>query len=937
MDQTNCFYEKHGYQTVYTNSGSDYQTTGYSDHSLSHLHRPTGLINSNSTGSNSTCSDLSSASAANLSRPSGNSVNANSSLNDFTPPYRLYSHISDSNVQNVSSAPSNTSDCNNITYGGMSSHTYTSKSYEQTTNSAHVPVIAVSSNSSSHTRGYSNYGSYQNIDYSLHKSINQNYNHAALVPSSSSSSSTSSSSAQNRSTLNSSAAFVPNHPIEHILQPNVKSRSNNIVAEAKPSAKTSVIKPLHSFNTSGSVPVTPAPTPINYAKYTTYPALYGNTNKTASTLDKSPSTNRGNSLNSSTNHKDVLYCPEPISARYPNPGYALNVNTAGAGHASSHFLSANNYPLNYGHHHIAQQQNNIAHTRNTLPPSYQTSFDESGPANYFNRQNSLVVRPTPSTFKQNQIPYQNPYGYARSSNITNNATGVGANHPNNSHTTLTKPQSQKPMDDTYNSLALDFNGRNFRPYMYSSNYTEPAGYDDYTQYPGFTSPNTNSVSFYPTKAPSKFLYNYNPSLNMYNNSASHVHLSPQTTQSTATTTSSSTIQQPVPINPSSSQLISSNYDATSLHSHPMLQSALFNNNTKDYYSSNQYQQSPYPSQILYTTLQNGNYYPTMKPNQTTHFPSNVSDVHSLQSKVYAEKQLPPPAEKYSSIDLEEQINSSKIPKGHSGPMALTSKPVQRLNDMGPKVPTMNVQESQRQRKTDSSQNTIENNRNAYAYSNNLNMYSGGYQPQWQWQKAASSAPATTSSTTTHLHPKKQSLRDFLSTWNEFEEEDIDTMNKKASTSNSQRSDDSRTGNNNGIRFEKPNKIKENVPVIVQPLALPPVQSQIHASHLHSALVPSSYPGIPISNVPVVPPKMHVGITAEQNLPDIIIDIEKTKVGGEGECFERTNGKYRLTFKTKIFCNENYVFFSSYLCSSHSTSAQSIRKTVHSGFNRCSTI
>lgn len=707
MDQQNYYHGKYniGYPSVYANTGSEYQATGYTDHSPAHLHHPTGLIynsNGGSTGSNG--SDLSNVSATNLSRSSSNSTNATSSVNEFSavPHSRPYSYIPDSTGQNVSSTPSNTSDCSNITYGTS----FASKPYDQTANLAHVPVIAVTSNSS-HSRAYSNlnYGSFQNLDYSVHKSLNPNYSagtHLVPTPPSSSSLST-----QNRSTLNSSTAFSSNHPSEHMLQPPVKIRSNNIV-EGKTTAKTSVIKPLNPYNATGSVPVTPAPAPINYAKFQSYP-IYGNNNKTVSVsnLEKSLSTNHGMC---STNHKssDVLYCPEPIPARYPNPGYPLNVSNAGASHTNSHYLSANSYSLGYGHHHLAPQQNSVS--RNLLSSaSYQTSLEENVTANYFN---GLVVRPTPSTYKQNPLSYhQNAYGYGRS-NIASNASGVSVNHSSNIHAALPKPQTQKPTDDTYNSLAFNFDStydsrRNYRQYapMYGSSYIDSGGYEDLSQYSGFGS--AGSVpSFYATKTP-KGMYNYNPNLNVYNSSGtSHVHLSPQTTQSVTTTSSTSTIvQQPVPINPSSSQLISSKYDVTSLHAHPMLPSPLFNsNNNKDYCSSNQYQQGTYSSQILYSTLQNGNYQPSIKQNQITVLPTNAPEGHSLQNKVYKEKH-PTSAEKYSVVDLEEQINSSKIPKV-AGPATSNAKPAQRVSDLGPKMSIMNVQESQRQRKSDSSQATF---------------------------------------------------------------------------------------------------------------------------------------------------------------------------------------------------------------------------------------
>lgn len=926
MDQQNYYYGKHNigtlnYQAVFANSGSEYQTTSFNEHQP--IHHSTGLnFNASSNSANSTCSDLSSTtSAANLTRSSNNTVNANSSINEYNSvPYsRLYSYIPDNNVQNAtSSAPSNAPDCNNITYGSA----FSSKSYESTSNSAHVPVIAVTSNSS-HSRSYhsthlGSYGSYQNIDYSLHKPLSQNYVGGSIVPSPSSITST-----QSRSALNSSTAFTP---MEHIAPPTAKGRSNSN-NEGKTSAKTSVIKPLNAYNANASASGT---APLNYTKYVPSYPIYANNNKTVPTMEKSPSTvNRAMYLNSSANHKNPeVFCPEPIpAARYSNPSYAINVTTPSTGHTNSHYLTASSYPLNYGHHHLSQHHTNVPHhPRNLLSASaYQTSLDDSASANYFNRQNGLVVRPTPNTYKQSQIAYQNAYNYGRA-NISSATCGVNSNHSSNVHSTLPKPQSQKPIDDSYNSFALEFDNpytdrRNFRQYssVYGANYIDPAGYEDYSQYSGFSSTNSSSVPFYAGKStPKHLLYNYNAGLNMYNSNTSHVQLSSQTSQSTAISSSSSSliptsstttvVQQPVPINPSSSQLISSNYDASSLHTHPILPPSLFNNNTKEFCSPNQYQQNPYASQILYSTLQNGYY--SMKPNQSTFLPSSSSETHGLQDKVPADKSMPTQPTKYTVIDLEEQINSSKIPKVTSGPVISNAKLNQRANEFGSKMPAINVQDNVRQRKStsiSSSQNDIESNKSSYAYNNGS--YNHCYQSQQQlqqlqqlqqqqqqqhqqhhqWTKTVSSA--TTLSHRTHLHPKKQNLRDFLSTWNEDEEEEVDSMSKKFLNIQSSASvrEPLHGVSDKGARHMKPNKSNDNVPVIVQPIVQPAVQPkpQIQASHLSAALnAAPSYPCAPIPNIPLVPPKIH--------LPDIISDIEKpTKVGGEGESFERTNGELNL--------------------------------------------
>lgn len=912
MDQQNYFYGKHNigslnYQPVFANSSSEYQATGFSEP----LHHTTGLnFNSSSSTANSTCSNLSNTSSTgNLSRSSNNNVSANPTANEYNPVSysRFYSYLPENTVQNAStSTSSNTSDCNNITYGSA----FNSKSYENTTNSAHAPVIAVTSNSS-HPRGYHSnisYGSYQNADYSLHKSLNQNYPASSIMPPSSST--------QNRSTLNSTTAFTA---MDHIVQPSVKSRTNSN-ADGKMSAKTSVIKPLNAYNSSASAA---GNVPLNYTKYVPSYPLFTNNNKTVPALEKSPSTvNRGMYLNSSANHKNSdIYCPEPIPARYSNPSYAINVTTPGTGHTNSHYLTANSYPLNYGHHHLTQHQSSVSHhARNLLPASaYQASLDESASPNYYNRQNGIVVRPTPNTYKQGQLTYQSAYNYGRS-NIANSACGISANHTSNSHSTLPKPQSQKPIDDSYNSLALDFDSsydrRNFRQYssVYGTNYIDSASYEGYSQYPGYASANTSSVPFYSGKTPSKLLYNYNAGL--YNSNAAHVQLPSQTPQSIATSSSSlptssttTIVQQPVPINPSSSQQISSNYDTTSLHTHPILPPSLFNNNSKEFCTPNQYQQNPYASQILYSTLQNGSYYSSVKPNQSTLLPSNTNEAHSLQNKVYSEKSLPTQTSKYTVIDLEEQINSSKIPKV-SGSVLPNSKLNQRMND-GNKMPVISLQEHQWQHKHVSSQNLNESNRSVYAY--NDGAYSNSYQAhqyQHQWRRTLHPSSVASSSTTTHLHPKKQSIRDFLSTWNEDEEEDVDTMSKKAASNNSQHNSrgTSHIESRKCVRLERSSRINENVPVIVQPIVQPVMQPtpQVQASHLQSVLTTQpSYQNLPFPSVPLISPKIHVGIAVDngsQNLPDIIIDIEKTKGNGEGECFERTNGKCVVV---KCLCSNTY--------------------------------
>lgn len=866
MDQQNYYYGKHNigalnYQAAFGNAEYYQAASGYSGASGSnHTHHTTtpsgigGIGYSSNNDANNSCNDLSTATNLSRSANNNNSNTTQSSAIEFNAASynRLHSYISDNShtAQNHASSSASavtTTDCSsNITYGGSGSSgvNFSSKGYgENTTNSAHVPVIAVTSNNNSHARNYhSNYPSYhQNVnDYSMHKALSQSYGGPVSASSTSSASTVSS---QNRTaTTGYTQNLTMNHVGHHQSLAKIgRSTSSNVPTESsKISAKTSVIKPLNAYNAT-TTPVTAA-APLNYTKYVPpYPVTghtytnsntnsnntntnnnnNNNNNKTASTnLEKSPSASvnhhRGIYMNTSSNHHhhhhknaDTVYCPAPISARYTNPtGYSIN--SAGTAHSNSNYLTANGYPLNYGHHHLTQHQSNVTHARNLLPTAaaaaaatYQTSLDESVSANYYNRQNGIVVRPTPSPYKQTQIPYQSAYNYGRS-NITGVVSNSNAtNQPNGNHYTLAKPQPvQKPVDDSYNSLTLEFDSaydrRNFRQYgsVYGSNYIDSTAFDDYSQYSNFAAAAAaaSSSTFYQTKTPStKILYNYN-----YHNNSSGSHATsssaasvstPQASVTTAATTATTTVvQQPVPINPSSSQLISSNYDTSSLH--PMLPPPLFNNNSssKEYSTaaSNQYQQNPYASQILYSTLQNGAYYgaPGGKSNAiaaaaavaaaaaATTGVSDVHDAHKTGSGIQKASMPPPPLGKYSVIDLEDQINSSKIPKS-SGTVILNHPKLDQRSSGG----NANVLDAQHQRHRkigdSSSQSVIESNRHPYSYGNNNNAYNSclTYQSQQHWQKLAASStqtitkPAatvpTTSPATQHLHPKKQSLHTYM--------------------------------------------------------------------------------------------------------------------------------------------------------------------------------
>lgn len=871
MDQQNYYYAKYNIgslnQAVFANAGSEFQANGFSDHSP--LVHTSGLnFNINTNGTNTACTDPTNPSPTNLTRSTSNNAATNLSVNNYnaTGPYsRLYSYIPDNNTtQNVSSSSSNAVDTNHITHGSA----FNSKPCENTTNSTHVPVTAVTS-SNSLTRGYHSnigYGSYANVDYSFHKNLNQNYGAGAAMMATPS--------LPNRPSLSSSAAFAPNMSMEHMGQTPAKSQ---LTTEGKASSKTSVIKPLNAYNAAASG----GSVPLNYTKFVQPYPMYTN-NKTVPTLDKSPSTtSRG--MYSSTNHKNSeLYCPEPISARYTNPAYAINAQNTGH---SNYMTAVNGYSLNYGHH-LTQHQNTVPHSGSLLAaPTYQSTLDDNVSANYYNRQNGLLVRPTPNTYKQGAISYQNAYNYGRGNIASVHAAGT-ASHSTNSHSTYQKLQSQKSVDETINPLTYDYDGtydrRGYRQYAYGATYIDPTSYEDYPQYSGYGTIGSSTMPFYATKTPSKIYYNYGS--NMYNNNTTNAQATHHTSQppvvsssSTTGTAATSMVQQHSAFNPSS-QMISSNYDTASFHKHQALQPPLFNNNTKEYSASNQYQQPPYVSQILYSTLQNSGYYAQIKQNQPAKASANVTEAQILPHKVNATKPLPP-VEKFTTIDLEDEINSSKISKVSVSVIPNIQNSNQSVHNSVSKMPV--VQNNQRQRKNDPCQ-IIESNKSACAYNNS---YSNCYQtPQWTKQASPAHAPAP-STTTTYVHPKKQSLRDFLSSWNEDEEEETTDEYKKSPNPQGQSHAVNHTQDESHakeIRFDKPNKSNENVPVIVHPV---PPSAQVHPIRMQQTVPATTY-----SNSPSVlhnPPKILVDYI--DNLPDIVIDIEKTKVSGEGECFERTNG------------------------------------------------
>lgn len=956
MEDQSYYYPKHNIASLnyqsYSAASNDYAASAYNEstpqslyHGVLNSHSSTNQTgNSSTTNTNSHCSGLATASnATNYTRTA--SYNQSNATDYSSAAYGRYyqAYAADptlANTTNLSTTTSSTADCNNLSYGTAA---YTSKSYDTTTHSSHVPVIAAATAATSNSSQSSNYhpntinygSSYANIDYNTQKTLNANYGSAAAAASMLS--------AQNRAALSSSAAYASN-AIDQSMQAPAKSRGSS-TAESKQSGKTSVIKP-NTYNAAAA--------PINYTKYGTY-AAYGNP-KTNPSLDKLASSGNGGSSSSRdtynvSNHKSgELYYPEPISARYANPGYALNVTTPATAHTNPTYLTSNNYI--YGHH-LAQPQSTVHHGRNSILTAngFQTVLDDPMQASYYNRQNSLVVRPTPNTYKQCQIPYPNAY-YARNPSGSSSGTGVP------SAASLSKSQAQKLVSDP-TSLGLDSSvDRRYmhKQYasMYGANYLNASSnYDDYSQYSGYATPNVNAAaSFFPTTTQAqKMMYNYNHSLNAYNTNVNGSHLSlsssqgglssmvPSTTSipTTTVTTTASIVQQPIPINPNTTPLISSNYDS-SLH-------AILPPLYKDYGS--QYAQGSYPpSHILYQTLQqSANYLSSMKS----------AGVVGPSEKMYADKVK----DRYG-VDLEEQINSSRILKqaakqssqGQQVSHTSAAMSTATTTTTGAAVssataapiatmPTvyggmMSNRDYDIQMKAAGESNATRM-RNA-AIVNSYDGYGGNgeyyyhrdsrrvhpHHMSWPDARVTSgttttvtiSITTTTPTTTTaaappvYRHRKKQNLREFLSSWNEFEDEDVSEASRNRTVKSNQYNATGTGGAQatsstpNVIHFEKRDKHSENT-VVVQPIPQFPQPSQHlipnpilppqsyhhhhhnphhhHHSHHHQQSLPTA------SVQPLIPKITIVDVdNGTQNLPDVVIDTEKQKSNNGAECFERAN-------------------------------------------------
>lgn len=801
------------YQLPYENPCTDYplpESEPYQSYQSSHgydIGNGGGIGNVNSVMCNGNSNNS-------LTVNSKNSV-LNQKNVDLTSSYGgLYSSVI--GIDNTIAPHANASsiDCNNL---------YSSCNKGFDTNIGASGNGVTSSHNSHNTTAFQpniNFGTYPEFDYNLHKnSTNQYYTHTQQP--------IATMSGPSRTTHSSNPAVNPS--------PNVGSIKTANNFDAHTSSKTSVIKSVNAFNS----------TPLNYSKLMSPYAGYS-TNKVMSSVEENnplssnSASNRTTYLSGTQNCKaSEIYCPEPMS-RYANHGFAVSNNVAPNITPHSHFLTSN-YMSSYNHP-LPRHQNR---------PSFPTQFDENPqPSNYYNTQNnSLVVRPTPNTYNKCQMSYQNPYNFGTRTNQT---------------TSIQKPQPQKlesdPLTVTAATIPNDTYDRHYHhPYnsMYNANYNMDT-YDDY-QYGNFTASPTNST-FYPPKTSPKVVYNtYNSGLNIYNNSHSQPHAQPSTVQQTASNV------------PSSTQLISTNFDTNLIH--PIIPNPIYNTN-KDYYSSVANQHGTYQTPMMYSTVPTTNYH-TTKSNVPVTGPTITHSSH------HYDKSMQSPADKSNFIDLEEQINSSKILKS-------TTRNLSQCPKIPQLIPTNSIHSTKLPNNARENRNVTtckrstasQNNKNQYVY--NYNAYDNCYQQQWQMNPVRAVNNHTKSVETR----KKQNLRDFLSTWNEDEDEEVDANGKKLNRSNYSVSgggndpyynygktyENNQIGN--GQTIVQPQKNQQFQPFAIQP------HTQNHDNNSQTQTMAT--------------PKIHVGITVDNggnsshNLPDIIIDIEKPKVTNDGECFERPN-------------------------------------------------
>lgn len=868
-------------------------------------------------GSSVICNGASSMAIAGLSNSSASTaasaaaiVNKVSKLNDASKHYSggLYAGMDSAGAAVSYDATS----MNNYSNGYSScSRIYENNAVASAAASNGLGGVGGSNGANNGASGYAsniNYGPYQDYSGAHVKNTNQYY----AMPTATMANPTSNPSRITHAMNATAAASVANESIIHLHQ---SARHLPAQYDGKLSAKTSVIKSLNSYTSS----------PINYSSKYVAPYPSAVAHATAAPIDETGPMNSCSTTSTSiirspvfsgdggataSNYKSTeVICPEPITRYASNHPFAVSPSNNAS---NGHYLPSNNY--GYANHHSSRSA--------MLPTPYQTQLNNetsAGIGTYYNNPNSLIVRPTPSNYPKCQLTYPNSYNYTT---VPTSRAGVVQKHPSQKATVIADNDpigaASTLVDDTYD--------RHYhRSYntMYNTNYLDM--YDEYQyQYgaaaaaTGPTGVATNTAYYHhqqKSSAAAKAMYGtYGNGLNMYSG--------PQQSQSnhSATTTSSSPPMQSTPVitSASSSQMISSNFDLNarahcqaSSTVHPIVPNPVYGTQNKDYYAtatSTAAASGSYPCSYMYPPIANSNYIPSAAATKASvvtsaaealpvsnssnsigysvphHYPYEKTSMHPMHS------------EKFTLIDLEEQINSSKILKVsrpaqhyHHSKQKLPAPPMNRQTNAGKLMPT--VQYSGAYRKAMPSHRG-ENQQYVYNY----NTYNNCYQQQWQpttclpqRDNAAAAAAAD--------NPKKPSLRDFLSSWNEDEEEgesDLVATRKSGKTI----AENAYKATLHGRRAGEPSEsvLVQPQPTIQLPHKVMPVQQIapqqpfIQTQHVPPTVIHHDNS----SGAAMKTPKIHVGITVDNggnsahNLPDIIIDIEKPKVSSESECFERAN-------------------------------------------------
>lgn len=818
-----------------------------------------------------------------------------------------------------------------------------------------------SNGASNNATGYApniNYGSYQDLEYSGAQAHAKNANQYYAMQSNQTSSASRISHSLNATAAATSVAS------DSIIHQHHSPRHLAVQYDAKLSGKTSVIKPLNAYTS----------TPINYScKYVApFPANNAkspmNVAVTATAIDDTGSMHSNNSSNSSgsvirspaysggvaaSNYKPTeVICPEPITRYATNHAFPVPPNN---NVASGHYLPSNNY--NYPNHPLQRHhQNSAAHHSNrstVLPSAYQaqTNDTSTGVATYYNNNpNSLVVRPTPSNYPKSQLAYSNSYNYGpvptARSNHHHPTANVGQKHSSQKSVSV-------PDTDTIGATATideTYDRHYHRSYnaMYNTNYLDI--YDDY-QYQSYgataavPSGVTTNTAYYhhqqqksmssttASAAAARTYQTYGNGMNMYGGPQQSQHV--QSTTATSVTTSPAMQSTPVITSTSSSQMISSNYDANAhAHSqasstvHPIVPNPVYGTN-KDYYATattTATAPGSYPSSysMYHSPIVNSNYISSAAAAAAA---KNVPHQHH-----YAYEKTPMTSnvhpDKFTLIDLEEQINSSKILKSsrvaqqylhHQKQQLPQPAPMNRPVSAAKMMPNTNAPGIVAYRKAPMHRGKNQQ----YVY--NYNAYNNCYQQQWQMgnclpqrdNSAAAAVAAAAAAAADNL--KKQSLRDYLSSWND-DEEDGDGDNEMGASRKSSKNVENAHKSamharkaSGGQAEVAPRKIglleaslmEGHVNMVIDDTCGRRNSSNECATgSLTQKVLPQPHHVSPTvihhdnsKGTAVSKPKIHVGITVDNggnngahnmNLPDIIIDIENPKVAGECENFERAN-------------------------------------------------